>query len=143
MPSKLAADILNYADQVSDFHTSEHVLDALDIIASEHCRLNVLGAALLPVEFKKGAEGYELGRTVFLHRSVPKGRWEDYLRVLEPIGVDRWAVDLHHKYGMRDLNGRPCRRALGFRLLGAQAHKLDPLHRRGAQVPSATSSFGA
>ena len=134
MPSKLAADILNYADQVSDFHTSEHILDALDIIASEHCRLNVLGAALLPMEFKKGAEGYELGRTVFLHRSVPKGWWEDYLgmsalapapsmimarlaigpytlaqilRVLEPIGVDRWAVDLHHKYGMRDLMGVP------------------------------------
>ena len=36
MPSKLTADILNYTDQVLDFHTSEHssehILDALDIM---------------------------------------------------------------------------------------------------------------
>jgi DNA-binding CsgD family transcriptional regulator len=134
MAPKLAADILNYADQVSEFHTSEHILDALDAIAFEHCRLNVLGAALLPMQFKEGAEGYELGRTVFLHRSVPKGWWEDYrgmsalspapsmimarlaigpytlaqiLRVLEPVGIDRWSIDLHHKYGIRDLMGVP------------------------------------
>jgi hypothetical protein len=54
MPSKLATDILNYTDQVSDFHTPEHILDVLDIIASEHCRLNVSGAALLPMEFIRG-----------------------------------------------------------------------------------------
>ena len=29
----LKTDILNYADQVSDFHSSEHIFDALDIIA--------------------------------------------------------------------------------------------------------------
>ena len=81
MPSKLAADILNYTDQVPDFHTSEHILDALDIIASEHCKLHVLGAALMPVEFKRGSDGYELSKTVFLHRSVPKGWWGDYLRM--------------------------------------------------------------
>ena len=27
--------------------------------------------------------------------------------MLEPIGIDRWAVDLHHKYGIRDLMGVP------------------------------------
>ena len=43
-------------------YTSEHILDALDIIASEHCRLHVLGASLLPVEFKQGTEGYERGK---------------------------------------------------------------------------------
>ena len=36
MPSKLTADILNYTDQVLDFHTSEHsskhILDVLDIM---------------------------------------------------------------------------------------------------------------
>ena len=27
--------------------------------------------------------------------------------MLEPIGIDRWSVDLHHKYGVRDLMGVP------------------------------------
>jgi DNA-binding CsgD family transcriptional regulator len=134
MPSKLAVDILKYTDQVSEFQTSEDVLNGLDTIAAEHCRLRVLGAALLPMEFRKDNDGYELNKTVFLHKSVPKGWWEDYLkvsalapapsmimarlaigpytlaqilRVLEPVGIDRWAVDLHHKYGIRDLMGVP------------------------------------
>jgi LuxR family quorum sensing-dependent transcriptional regulator len=156
MPSKLAADILNYTDQVPDFHTSEHILDALDIIASEHCKLHVLGAGLMPVEFKRGTDGYELGKTVFLHRSVPKGWWEDYLRmttlrpapamimarlaigpytlsellnVLEPIGIDRWAIDLHQRYGIRDLMGVPIGGRWVFAFWARKLIKIAPEER--------------
>ena len=31
----------------------------------------------------------------------------EVLQVLEPMGIDRWAVDLHHRYGIRDLMGVP------------------------------------
>ena len=44
MPSKLTADILNYTDQVLDFHTSEHssehILDALDIMTQPEKELS-------------------------------------------------------------------------------------------------------
>ena len=75
-----------------------------------------------------------MGKTVFLHSSVPKGWWEDRtqlatrlptpsdvtarlalgpftlsesMRSLEPIGIDRWAVELNLKYRIRDLFGCP------------------------------------
>jgi LuxR family quorum sensing-dependent transcriptional regulator len=40
----------------------------------------------------------------------------EILRVLEPIGIDRWSIDLHHKYGIRDLMGVPLggRRVFAF-----------------------------
>ena len=70
-----------------------------------------------------------LGRDAFLHPSVPEGWWEEYVamakreqdpgvmmarsslmgctltetvRMLEPIGIDRWPIELSHKFGMRD-----------------------------------------
>ena len=71
----------------------------------------------------------EKGKTVFLHKSAPEGWWEDHIelsrthpgpafmlaqmslapftmselmRLVEPLGVDRWPVDLALKYGIRD-----------------------------------------
>ncbi len=71
----------------------------------------------------------ELGENVFIHKSVPEGWWSAYfalsqkayapmimmarhclapytwtecLRILEPVGIDRWGQELALQYGMRD-----------------------------------------
>src|SRR5215813_9576034 len=70
-----------------------------------------------------------VGKTVFLHKSAPKGWWEqrmqlsaispppadvigrlalapftaaEVMKALEPIGVDRWATELNLRHGIRD-----------------------------------------
>ena len=90
--------------------------------------LNVLGAARFPVK-AAGMETIQLGKSGFLHKSVPGGWWEEYTalakshftpmiflarsslasftwtettRRFEPIGADRWSFELGLKYGMRD-----------------------------------------
>ena len=74
-------------------------------------------------------DSLELGKTVFLHRSVPKGFWDEFLELarrhlpapgmlgylalgpytmseamkrLELSGTDRWPIELALKYGQRD-----------------------------------------
>ena len=81
MPTKLAADILKYSDDALKFQTAEQTLDALDEIVREHCHMRVLGAVLMPVVYGD-TEGIELGKTAFLHRSVPKGWWDEYMSSL-------------------------------------------------------------
>ena len=90
--------------------------------------LSVLGAARFPMKSADWAS-IQLGKSVFLHKDVPEGWWEEYSalapgkfrpmlflakssmasctwtevkRMLEPIGVDRWSDELALKYGMRD-----------------------------------------
>jgi DNA-binding CsgD family transcriptional regulator len=133
MPSKLAADLLHFTEQVHHFGTVEAVLGALDAISWSDCHVHVLGAALLPLNFG-ASDSLVVGKTVFLHESVPNGWWEDriplaarspppsdvaarlalapftlseMMKSLEPIGVDRWAVELNLKHGIRDLFGCP------------------------------------
>jgi DNA-binding CsgD family transcriptional regulator len=128
MPSKLATDVLNFTDVVDSLETPVAVLDALDGLAWDSCNAHVLGAALLPLNFGT-TDSLVVGKTVFLHRSVPQGWWEERMELgarspapgdiaarlalapftfcemmksLEPIGVDRWAVELNMKYGIRD-----------------------------------------
>ena len=70
-----------------------------------------------------------MGKTVFLHKSAPKGWWEEWrelsqrhpgpgimlakvsmapftqselMQKLEPLGIDRWSIELALKYGIRD-----------------------------------------
>ncbi len=78
MPTKLAADILKYSEDALNFQTPAQTLNALDDIVREHCKMRVLGAVLMPVVYGD-AEGIELGKTAFLHRSVPKGWWDEYM----------------------------------------------------------------
>jgi DNA-binding CsgD family transcriptional regulator len=133
MPSKLAADLLHFTEAVARLDTSEAVLDTLDKITWLPCRAHVLGASLLPLKFGT-TDSLVPGKTVFLHKSAPKGWWEqrmqlsaispapgdvaarlalapfttsELMRSLEPIGVDRWAVELNLKHGMRDFFGCP------------------------------------
>ena len=104
------------------------VLDALDAFASKLLPVNVLGVGRMP---RRTADwrSIELGKDVFLHASTPVGWWCDYaakaaqgydpgimmaktslvaytwtetMRMLEPIGVERWPYDLALKYGIRD-----------------------------------------
>jgi LuxR family quorum sensing-dependent transcriptional regulator len=100
----------------------------LHAITSKRCGLNVLAAALFPLNWADWSS-VEEGSTVFLHESAPKGWWEHHLelsrkyqhpglmmmqfslsattwtesrRTWEPMGIDRWPSDLALHYGMRD-----------------------------------------
>ena len=133
MPTQLAVDLLKFTESAHHLDTPESVMDALDSITWADCRVHVLGAALLPLNFGASDSLVE-GKTLFLHKSVPKGWWEDrtqlaarspapsdvaarlalapftlseMMKSLEPIGIDRWAIELNLKYGIRDLFGCP------------------------------------
>jgi DNA-binding CsgD family transcriptional regulator len=102
------------------------VLDALHTVSMTSLPLNVLGAARLPLVDNWT---FVLGKSGFLHSSVPAGWWKEYAelrtqrfrplsflarsslasytwtetwRLVQPIGVDRWSQELSLKYGMRD-----------------------------------------
>jgi len=126
--ANLQMQLIDYASRVEGHQTPNEVLDDLSVITSTAMHLSVLGAVRLPL--KSGDwEAIQLGKSVFLHRDVPKGWWEEYntlaqgkfrpllylaqsslasytwtevRRMLQPIGVDRWADELALKYGMRD-----------------------------------------
>jgi DNA-binding CsgD family transcriptional regulator len=132
-PSGLADDLLRFTKTIDGRDTPEAVLDALDEITWPSCHVHVLGAELLPMNFGS-TDSLVVGKTVFLHRSAPKGWWEErvelsakspapgdvaarlalapfttseVMRSLEPIGVDRWATELNLKHGMRDFFACP------------------------------------
>ena len=117
-----------FTDHVGERDTPGGVLDALNDLASKCGHLSVLGAARFPI---KGSDwrSTRLDRDVFLHSSAPAGWWEEYaamakrepdlgmmmaksslmsstwtetMKMLDPIGIDRWPHDLALKYGMRD-----------------------------------------
>jgi DNA-binding CsgD family transcriptional regulator len=123
------AELLEFSRTVSAWQTSSEVLDALNhatISTSPH--LSVLGAARFPLKATDWG-AIRLGKSVFLHKDVPDGWWEEYValaprrfapalflarsslvsytwtesrRMLEPIGVDLWSYELALKYGVRD-----------------------------------------
>src|SRR5215471_2219400 len=114
-------------DAVVRAQSPSDALDSLQIFAA--CvPLNVLGAARLPPGVGDW-RSLKLGRDIFLHRSVPKGWWDEYAvivrrefdpgimmarssimaftwtetrRMLDPIGIDQWPYELALKYGIRD-----------------------------------------
>ncbi len=124
----LGAKLLAYATDVQSLATPEAVLDALHSITSSAIKLNLLGAVRLPVKVCDW-EAFRLGTTVFLHKSAPKGLWDEWrqrapshnpagyflarlslapitrtgmMQMLLPIGADRWEFELMAKYGLRD-----------------------------------------
>jgi LuxR family quorum sensing-dependent transcriptional regulator len=125
---ELGGRLMNFATGIGNFDTPNHVLEALDEATSHTHPLRVLGAGRFP--YRVGDwEALKLGETVFLHKSVPRGWWHDYStvgrhtydpgimmarislapytwtesrRMMEPIGVERWAMNLALKHGMRD-----------------------------------------
>jgi LuxR family quorum sensing-dependent transcriptional regulator len=126
--SDLQARLTDYVNRIGAFDTPSDVLDGLHAVTNKSPPLRVLGAARFPIN---DADWRSLrpGRSVFLHKDVPKGWWEEYdvlargkfrpalflaksslasytwteiSRLFEPIGVDRWCFELALKYGMRD-----------------------------------------
>jgi len=120
--------LVDFANRVDELRTPAEVLDGLHVVSSTDLPLNVLAAARFSVK-AAGVETIQLGKSGFLHKSVPDGWWEEYTalakshftpmiflarsslasftwtettRQLEPIGADRWSTELGLKYGMRD-----------------------------------------
>jgi len=124
----LSSELLHFTEIVDRLDTPEKVLDALHEAVRGACHLAVLGAVLLPIKMGD-VDSLELGKTVFLHRSVPREFWDEYVELarrhpaapgtlaylsmgpftmseamkrLELLGSDRWPVELALKYGQRD-----------------------------------------
>lgn len=124
----LASELLQFTSAVELLDTPEAVLNALHDVSMPACQAGVLGSVLLPLRWGDLA-ALELGKTVFLHKSAPKGWWEEQvdlmrtspgpgemlarlalapytmsetMQKLEPLGVDRWPFELALKYGIRD-----------------------------------------
>ncbi len=124
----VGAKLLAYASDVHSLTTPEAVLNGLHRITSLALRLNLIGAGRLPVNVSDW-DTFQLGTTVFIHQSAPKGWWEEWLeraphhnpaayflarlalapvtrtemlQMLAPIGADRWEFELATKYAMRD-----------------------------------------
>jgi LuxR family quorum sensing-dependent transcriptional regulator len=124
----MRTNLIEFAAQVEQYNTPASVLDALDAAIAEDVSLMVLGAKRFAVDFHD-RDTLKVGVNVFIHKSVPEGWWDAYadlsreayapilmmarhcmapftwtecLRMLEPIGIDRWAHELGLKYGMRD-----------------------------------------
>jgi LuxR family quorum sensing-dependent transcriptional regulator len=124
----LASELLQFTSAVELLDTPEAVLNALHDISMPACKAGVLGSVLLPLRWGDLA-ALELGKTVFLHKSAPKGWWEEQvdlmrtspgpgemlarlalapytmsetMQELEPLGIDRWPFELALKFGIRD-----------------------------------------
>jgi LuxR family quorum sensing-dependent transcriptional regulator len=124
----LRTELLDYADRVEELPSPDRVLNELHAVTTRYLPLPVLGAARFPL--KSGDwKSVRIGKSAFLHNSVPDGWWEEYSalargrfqpllflaatrmaiyawtevrRIFQPIGVDKWAYDVALKYGMRD-----------------------------------------
>jgi LuxR family quorum sensing-dependent transcriptional regulator len=124
----LQTQLIHYADQVEELRSPEDVLNELHAITTQHLPLHVMGAARFPL--KSGNwESVQIGKSAFLHNSVPDGWWEEYSalargrfqpmlflaatsmaihtwtevrRMFQPIGIDKWSYDVALKHGMRD-----------------------------------------
>lgn len=127
-PLKLGTEMLRFISDIDRCKTPDGVLEALHQVVSPACRINVLGALLFPLQWGNW-DTFEKGKTLFLHRSVPDGWWDEHvemsrahpgsglmfaqlslapftmselMRMLEPLAADRWPFELALKYGMRD-----------------------------------------
>ena len=125
---KLSSDVLQFMSGIETLETPDALLDGLHKATHSVPSLNVLGAARFPIRWGDWS-GFEKNKTVFLHKSVPAGWFEehteltkrhpgpsitfaqlsmapftltDIMRMMEPLGIDRWPIDLALKYGMRD-----------------------------------------
>lgn len=123
---ELGRQLLQFIRTVDDMDCPNKVLDLLHQITFETCQINVLAAVMFPLRW---GDPIEKGRTLFLHKSVPPNWWNEYrelsqkypgagltvaqltlapftiselVRKLEPLGIERWSVELALKYGMRD-----------------------------------------
>jgi DNA-binding CsgD family transcriptional regulator len=124
----LASDLLSFSEVVGQLGSPTEVLDALHEAIQTSSKLAVMSAVLLPLKIGD-LDSLELDRTVFLHKSVPKSLWNDFIGLasrhlpapgmlgyvalgsftmteamqqLDLLAIDRWPIELAHKYGQRD-----------------------------------------
>jgi LuxR family quorum sensing-dependent transcriptional regulator len=124
----LGGKLLAYASDVQSLISPEAILNDIHQILKSALNLNCMGAFRFPPNVSDW-DALELGKTVFLHKSVPKGFWEEWrqrapnhnptlyfqsrlslapvtltemLAILAPIGGDRWGIELALKYRIRD-----------------------------------------
>jgi LuxR family quorum sensing-dependent transcriptional regulator len=125
----LTRNLTKFTDLVAEGRTPDEVLDALDVFAKKCLSpLSALGAARFPIQTSDW-RSTRLGRDAFLHSSVPKGWWDEYsamaqrehdpgvmmarlslmacslsetMKMLDPVGIDRWPYEVSLKYGIRD-----------------------------------------
>jgi DNA-binding CsgD family transcriptional regulator len=124
----LQTRLIGCADVLGELRSADDVLNELHAITSRDLPLSVLGAARFPTKSGDWAS-VQLGKSAFLHESVPKTWWEEYdalargkfrpllflaatsmamhtwtevRRMFQPIGSDTWTYDLGLKHGMRD-----------------------------------------
>lgn len=117
-----------FSISTDELKTPDAVLNALNEATSQSVPLHVLGAGRFPAKVGDW-KSLKPGESVFVHKDAPRGWWHDYStygqhvydpgimmarvsiapytwtesrRMIEPIGVDRWATELALKYGMRD-----------------------------------------
>ena len=120
--------IIQYSLEVGGLATPDEVLDRLHAIVSENTPIRVQGASRFsprPGDWKSP----ELGKTLFIHKDVPRAwleewfafvangypsalmvarlclapfTWSELRRMLDPVGIDRWPFELALKHGMRD-----------------------------------------
>lgn len=125
---QLVLQLLAFARRDKEFDGPDEVLNRLHDVTSRTCQLNVLGALQLPLRWGDWAR-LEKGKNVFIHASAPEGWWRDWqelnkqhpgpalalaqfsiapftltelMRMLEPIGHDRWPFEVALKHGIRD-----------------------------------------
>jgi DNA-binding CsgD family transcriptional regulator len=126
--ASLQTQLFHFSDHIEKLRSPEDVLNELHAITMRHLPLQVLGAARFPL--KSGDwESVHIGKSAFLHKSVPDGWWEEYSalargrfqpmlflaatsmaihtwtevrRMFQPIGIDKWSYDVALKHGMRD-----------------------------------------
>ena len=131
IPAKfpLTPHLTEFTDLVAEGRTPDEVLEALNVFAKKCLSpISALGAARFPIQASDW-RSTRLGRDAFLHSSVPKGWWEEYasmaqrehdpgvmmaklslmactlsetMKMLDPVGIDRWPYELSFKYGIRD-----------------------------------------
>jgi DNA-binding CsgD family transcriptional regulator len=125
---KLSSDVLQFMSGIETLETPDALLDGLHKATHSVPFLNVLGAARFPLRWGDWS-GFEKNKTVFLHESVATGWFEehaeltkrhpgpsitfaqlsmapftltDIMRMMEPLGIDRWPIELALRYGIRD-----------------------------------------
>ena len=126
--ASLRTNLIDYAGRVNACDASAGVLDQLHDALSGCCGLHVLGAGRFPSKFGDWST-IKIGKTAFLHKSLPTGWWPEYSalarngfdpglmmarvslapytwsesnKMLEPVGLDRWPYEVALKHGMRD-----------------------------------------
>src|SRR5262249_50214951 len=122
------ANLIDYSMEVENLPTPDDVLNRLHEIISRATYVCVHGANRFSVKLGDWRR-IEIGKNVFIHRTVPKGwleewsafvadghpiglmtarmclapfTWTELSRMLDPVGIDRWPFEVALKHGMRD-----------------------------------------